>query len=158
MQNGSCLKTVRGAHLQFKMLITNAYHVPQGYGVGGSNATCISIGPKAGGLTLACRECSQSGYQPFKGASALEFWIRDQNGSSTIPDVQVGCCCTDVDCVSQQFARHFSYALDNSMADLLWVRRLVSMPLLSTRLLKEDWASTSWLPSAACCGIYCIDS
>lgn len=64
--------------------------VPQGYGVGGSNATCISIGPKAGGLTLACRECSQSGYQPFKGASALEFWIRDQNGSSTIPDVQVG--------------------------------------------------------------------
>ncbi|BDA51307.1 hypothetical protein COCOBI_18-1840 [Coccomyxa sp. Obi] len=62
----------------------------KGYGVGGSNATCISIGPKAGGLTLACRGCSQSGYQPFKGASALEFWIRDQNGSSTIPDVQVG--------------------------------------------------------------------
>ena len=62
----------------------------RGYGVGGSNATCISIGPKAGGLTLACRECSQSGYQPFKGASAIEFWIRDQNGSSTIPDVQVG--------------------------------------------------------------------
>ena len=89
MQNGSCLNTVRGAHPQLSHK-WNAYHVPQGYGVGGSNATCISIGPKAGGLTLACRECSQSGYQPFKGASALEFWIRDQNGSSTIPDVQVG--------------------------------------------------------------------
>lgn len=63
--------------------------VQQGYGIGGSNATCISIGPQAGGLTLACRGCSQSGYQPFKGASALQFWIRDQNGSSTIPDVQV---------------------------------------------------------------------
>ncbi|EIE19971.1 hypothetical protein COCSUDRAFT_67654 [Coccomyxa subellipsoidea C-169] len=62
----------------------------QGYGVGGSNATCISLGPKQGGITLACRECGRSGYQPFKGASALEFWIRDQNGSSTIPDVQVG--------------------------------------------------------------------
>lgn len=57
--------------------------------MGGSNATCVSLGPeKAGGLTIACRECSRSGYQPFKGASALEFWIRDQNGSSTIPDVQ----------------------------------------------------------------------
>ena len=56
--------------------------------MGDSNATCISLGPKQGGITLACRECGQSGYQPFKGASALEFWIRDQNGSSTIPDVQ----------------------------------------------------------------------
>ncbi len=57
--------------------------------MGSSNATCIELGPKQGGLTLACRECDRSGYQPFAGASALEFWIKDMNGSSTIPDVQV---------------------------------------------------------------------
>jgi hypothetical protein len=61
----------------------------QGYGLGGSNATCVELGPKQGGLTLACRECAQSGYQPFARGNAVEFWLKDQNGSSAIPDLQV---------------------------------------------------------------------
>jgi hypothetical protein len=64
--------------------------VLQGYGVGGSNATCVELGPKQGGLTLACRDCEQSGYQPFASASAIQFWLRDMNGSSSIPNLQVG--------------------------------------------------------------------
>ena len=61
----------------------------QGAGIGGSNATCIELGPKAGGLTFASRKAAQSGYQPFGQASAVEFWLKDKNGSSTIPDVTV---------------------------------------------------------------------
>ena len=61
----------------------------QGAGIGGSNATCIELGPKAGGLTFASRKAAQSGYQPFGQASAVEFWLKDKNGSSAIPDVTV---------------------------------------------------------------------
>ena len=61
----------------------------QGAGIGGSNATCIELGPKAGGLTFASRKAAQSGYQPFGQASAVEFWLKDKNGSSTIPDITV---------------------------------------------------------------------
>ncbi len=61
----------------------------QGAGIGGSNATCIELGPKAGGLTLASRQAQKAGYQPFGKASAVQFWLKDKNGSSTIPDLSV---------------------------------------------------------------------
>ena len=34
------------------------------------------------------REGQRSGYQPFKGASALEFWVKNLN-STTIPALRV---------------------------------------------------------------------
>ncbi len=61
----------------------------QGAGIGGSNATCVELGPKQGGLTFASREAQESGYQPFASASAVTFWLTDKNGSSTIPDLSV---------------------------------------------------------------------
>ena len=61
----------------------------QGAGIGGSNATCVELGPKAGGLTLASRQAQKAGYQPFGKASAVQFWLKDKNGSSTIPDLSV---------------------------------------------------------------------
>ena len=61
----------------------------QGAGIGGSNATCIELGPKAGGLTLASRGAQKPGYQPFGKATAVQFWLKDKNGSSTIPDLSV---------------------------------------------------------------------
>lgn len=61
----------------------------QGAGIGGSNATCVELGPKAGGLTLASRGAQKTGYQPFGQAAAVQFWLKDKNGSSTIPDLSV---------------------------------------------------------------------
>jgi len=65
----------------------------QGAGIGGSNATCVELGPKQGGLTLASRQAQKEGYQPFGKATALEFWLKDKNGSSTIPDLSVNTYC-----------------------------------------------------------------
>ena len=58
--------------------------------MGGSNATCVELGPKQGGLTLACRDGYESGYQPFARGDTIDFWLKDMNGSSTIPNLQVG--------------------------------------------------------------------
>ncbi|CAL5225943.1 g8740 [Coccomyxa viridis] len=67
---------------------TDNFWLP-GAGIGGSNATCVELGPKAGGLTLASRQAQKAGYQPFGKASAVQFWLKDKNGSSTIPDLSV---------------------------------------------------------------------
>jgi len=61
----------------------------QGQGVGGSNATCVELGPIQGGLTFASRQADEAGYQPFVKGNSVEFWLKDMNGSSTIPDLQV---------------------------------------------------------------------
>ncbi len=58
--------------------------------MGGSNATCVQLGAEQqGGLTLAMRGGDQPGYQPFTKGNAVSFWIKDANGSSTVPDLQV---------------------------------------------------------------------
>jgi hypothetical protein len=32
-------------------------------------------------VMIRCRECSKPGYQPFAGASDVEFWIKQNDGS-----------------------------------------------------------------------------
>lgn len=49
----------------------------------------MELGPKQGGLTFASRGAQASGYQPFGSASAVTFWLKDKNGSSTIPNLSV---------------------------------------------------------------------
>ena len=99
---------VAGLHAGLKGVESSITSAPvflspvQGFGVGGSNATCVELGPKQGGLTLACREGYQSGYQPFARGDTIEFWLKDMNGSSTIPNLQVtfsqGLCVKGVLC------------------------------------------------------------
>ena len=66
----------------------------QGQGLGGSNATCVQLGAEQGGLTLAMRGGDQPGYQPFTRGNAVSFWLKDANGSATVPDLQVRACQT----------------------------------------------------------------
>eukprot|EP00884_Botryococcus_braunii_P001907 jgi/Botrbrau1/11717/Bobra.0195s0045.1 len=47
----------------------------EGAGVNGDAATCVAINPK-GGLTFECHMCATPGYQPFAGATTLDFYIR----------------------------------------------------------------------------------
>lgn len=61
----------------------------QGQGLGGSNATCIQLSSVPGGVTFAMRRGERSGYQPFSGASALQFWVKNLNSSTTIPALRV---------------------------------------------------------------------
>ncbi|MEW5313055.1 MAG: hypothetical protein WDW38_004649 [Sanguina aurantia] len=49
----------------------------------GKGATCMSIAPK-GGLTFKNRRGSAPGYQPFKDAVSIDFWIKP-NPASTDP-------------------------------------------------------------------------
>ncbi|BDA41289.1 hypothetical protein COCOBI_02-0690 [Coccomyxa sp. Obi] len=60
-----------------------------GQGLGGSNATCVQLSSVPGGLTFAMRSGDQPGYQPFKGASSLDFWIKNLNSSTTPPALRV---------------------------------------------------------------------
>ncbi|GIL99702.1 hypothetical protein Vretimale_4848 [Volvox reticuliferus] len=55
--------------------------IQEGAGVNGSAATCVALSPN-GGLSFTCRACGGPGYQPFKNASALSFWIRPNSNSS----------------------------------------------------------------------------
>jgi hypothetical protein len=61
----------------------------QGQGIGGSNATCVQLSSVPGGLTFAMRDGDQPGYQPFQGASAIQFWIKNLNSTTTIPALHV---------------------------------------------------------------------
>lgn len=61
----------------------------QGQGLGGSNATCVQLSSVPGGLTFAMRSGNEPGYQPFKGASSLDFWIKNLNSSTTPPALRV---------------------------------------------------------------------
>ncbi len=49
-----------------------------GIGPGGSGAICVSISP-SGSISFRCRECYRAGYQPFKGAHFLKFWIKSNS-------------------------------------------------------------------------------
>lgn len=60
----------------------NAVLLAKGQGVAGSNATCLSLTPKTGGLQFKCRQCSRPGYQPFAKAKSFEFDIRSNTQSS----------------------------------------------------------------------------
>jgi hypothetical protein len=49
----------------------------------GGTAACASVLPQ-GGVTFNCRRCTEGGYQPFNGASAISFWIKPvKNVAST---------------------------------------------------------------------------
>lgn len=41
----------------------------------GVPSTCLSMSPE-GGLSFRCRECYKEGFQPFKGATSISFWIK----------------------------------------------------------------------------------
>lgn len=48
----------------------------------GSAATCVQLASKGGGLSFRCRECGGPGYQPFKDANSLSFWIKPNSGGA----------------------------------------------------------------------------
>ncbi|KAJ9517598.1 hypothetical protein QJQ45_025065 [Haematococcus lacustris] len=55
-----------------------------GVGPTGGAATCLDVTP-GGGLTLRMRRGSEPGFQPFKNAQRVDFWIRP-GGSSNGPE------------------------------------------------------------------------
>ncbi|KAK9827704.1 hypothetical protein WJX81_002445 [Elliptochloris bilobata] len=63
-----------------------------GQGLGGSNATCLTLDGNGGGLTFACRSCAAASNSPFASASALQLWVRSTSGggsSAVVPPLRV---------------------------------------------------------------------
>eukprot|EP00955_Chlamydomonas_euryale_P068049 360002-Chlamydomonas_euryale.AAC.3 len=49
--------------------------MPAGIAPSGNGAACVNVAP-GGGMSFRCRDCFLPGYQPFKDASAISFWIK----------------------------------------------------------------------------------
>lgn len=40
-------------------------------------------------MTFWCRNCSNPGYQPFRGAASLEFWAASVSNPGSVPAVRL---------------------------------------------------------------------
>jgi hypothetical protein len=57
------------------LLLCNAQLRAKGEGLAGGVATCATSSP-GGAVVFWMRNGTQPGYQPFKGATSLDFWIK----------------------------------------------------------------------------------
>jgi cullin-associated NEDD8-dissociated protein 1 len=63
-----------------------------GAGVNGGNAACARFdeGKDGNGITFSCRKCGmKEGYQPFKGAKGVSFWVKDNDEPGRVPAVRM---------------------------------------------------------------------